>query len=339
MMRISGLVLLLTLAGCAEGPQPIRITGSSTVFPFTKAVADAFVKAGPDRPRPLTQPTGTGPGIAAFCGGKDAKSPDLADASRRMTRAEYDGCRAHGVGEVIEVRVGLDGIAVAQPIAGPPLRLARKDIYLALAANPEGKPNAARTWKDVNASLPATPIKVLGPPKGDGTYDQFIDLLMEPGCLEANTAAKALQQAGGAPFDAACRTLRTDGVYVPEGEDDAGTARRVEQDPQALGLFGYSYLERSANRLRGIPIDGVAPSYAAISAGKYPGARTLFLYVNKQRLKSNRDLQAFLDLYAAMWNPDGPLTKLGLIAMSAGARERSVAAIKNGEVVDREALF
>ena len=332
--------LAVALTACGKSSEPVRATGSSTIYPFTRVVADAFVQANAGRPRPVIVSTGTGPGFRAFCAGVGGDTPDIADASRRMKKAEFDQCLAHGVKEIVEVRFGLDGIALAESNQGPKLELTRKDIYLALAANPSGKPNAARTWRDVNPRLPAIPIKVLGPPPGSGTRDLFVDQLLEPGCFEAVPAARQMQTSGDpAVFDRMCRQLRADGAYVAEGENDTVTVRGIERDPQAVGVFGYSYLERNGSRLRGVPIDGVAPDNASISAGRYPGGRTLYLYIKKQNLKDKPDLQAFLDLYATMWNPNGPLAKIGLIVMSDGARETARQAVADGILLDREQLF
>lgn len=332
--------LLLGLSKCGGGSSdPIRVTGSSTVHPFTQAVGEAFAKQQAGRPAPTVDSLGTGPGIAAFCAGGGSETPDIADASRRMTKAEYDLCQKNGIGQIIEARIGLDGIALAESTNGPKLALTRKDIYLALAATPNGKPNTARTWRDVNPTLPAVPIKVLGPAARSGTHDEFVQLLLEPGCFEAVPNAHALQAAGDAAFERLCGTTRTDGAYVVGGEDYGATVKAVARDPQAVGVFGYSYLEANAATLRGVPIDGVAPEQTAIASGKYPGGRTLFLYIKHSHLKSKPDLQPFLNLYATMWNPGGPLTQRGLIAMSDSARAAALRAITNGEPLDREALF
>lgn len=330
---------VLALAGCNGGSRSVQAVGSSTVFPFTQAVAAEFVKGDSDRKVPVIQSIGTGPGIHRFCEGTGAAHPDIADASRRMRRIEFDKCQANHVGEIIEVPIGLDGIALVEGNGGVPMSLTRKDLYLALAANPMGKPNTAKTWKDVNPALPATPIKVLGPPSSSGTRDAFIELLLETGCLEAMPTAAALKSAGDpAPFEAACRVLRSDGAYVEEGEDDMKIVQAVMRDADAVGLLGYSYLERNAAKLHGISIDGVKPEYEAIASGRYPGARMLYLYVKKSSLTATPDVQAFLNLYLSMVGQNGPLTKLGLIAAPQRLRDRSADALKNGFALDPLAL-
>lgn len=329
-----------TLTGCGGGgSQPIRVTGSSTVHPFTQMVGEAFAKQKAGRQAPSVDSLGTGPGIAAFCAGGGSDTPDIADASRRMTKAEFATCQKNGVGQIVEVRIGLDGIVLATATAEPKLTLDRKDIYLALAATPMGKPNTARTWRDVNPRLPAVPIKVIGPAATSGTHDQFVELLMEPGCFAAMPSAHDLQAKNDPSFATLCRTTRTDGAYVVGGEDYGATVKAVAGDPQAVGVLGYSYLEANAATLRGLPVDGVAPEQTQIASGKYPGGRTLFLYVKRAHLKDKPELQAFLNLYATMWHPGGLLTRHGLIAMSEGMRLASQNAITNGEPMDGEALF
>ncbi|WP_448661671.1 substrate-binding domain-containing protein [Sphingomonas sp. CJ20] len=322
----------MALVSCeSDSAREIRVVGSSTVYPFTTAVAEAFVNAKSGRRAPVIESIGTGAGIKRFCDGVGRQFPDIANASRRMKRTEYEKCAANKVGEVMEVTIGIDGIALAESNAGPKLALSKKDVYLALAANPMGKPNAARTWRDVNPALPPVPIQVMGPPSTSGTRDAFVELILEPGCLEAVPAAKDLKKAPQtAPFDNLCRRIREDGAYIDKGENDNLIVQGLAQNPNALGLFGYSYLEENVTRIHGVPIDGVAPTYATIADGQYPGARPLFLYVKKRHLKAVPGLQDFLNLYATMWGPDGPLVKRGLIAEPQAARDRNADVIRQG---------
>lgn len=334
--RIATLTLAtLALAGCDGDSSPIRVSGSSTVYPFTKAVAEAFAAADTGRKAPLVTSTGTEEGIARFCAGATGEFPDIADASRSIRRSEYAKCQANKVRDIIEVPIGLDGIALVESTAGPKLALTRKDLYLALAANPMGKPNTARTWKDVNPALPAVAIQVLGPPPGSGTRDMFAEMMLQAGCLQAMPEAKAMMASGHpAVLDKTCRQIRTDSAYVPEGEDDSVIVRGLERNPNAIGLLGYSYLEKNAAKLRGVPIEGVVPDNATISSGKYVGGRTLYLYVKKRNLEAKPELKEFLNLYASMWGPGGALVKQGLIAMSDKARDRSKRAIDEAKPMD-----
>jgi phosphate transport system substrate-binding protein len=332
MLRRSSAVTLaaLLLASCNTSPTAITATGSATVFPFTKAVGEAFIKQDPKQPMPEVAAVGTGEGARAFCKPVNGKAPDLLDASRRMTRVEFNACTASGAGDILEIRIGLDGLAFAGSTQGPKLELTSQDIYLALAANPRGKPNTAKTWHDVNAKLPAIPILVLGHPKGSGTREMFEALILRVGCLAAMPeASELLKNPDPAQFDVACLRVRTDGAYVEKGEDDTEIVAALKQNPNALGLFGYSRLEQNATALRGVPIDGIAPEVKTISGGQYPGARTLFLYVRKARLKELPALKDFLKLYLQMAAPGGALTKIGLVALPDGTRKKAAETLEN----------
>lgn len=326
----------LALGSCnSSTSREIRVVGSSTVFPFTTAVAEAFVNQDKSRKAPVVEETGTGAGFKRFCEGVGSQYPDIADASRPMFRSEYDQCRKNGVKEILEIQIGVDGVILAESNKGPKLALTRKDIYLALAANPMGKPNTARTWHDVNPALPAIPITVYGPPSTSGTRDAFVELMLEPGCLAADPNAKTVK-AGSDPaaYDALCRHIREDGAYVDKGENDNLIVKGLEQNPNTLGIFGYSYLEENKDKLRGTTIEGAEPTYNSIAGGQYPGARPLFLYVKKAHLKAVPGLPAFLELYATMWDPKGELAKHGLIAASTNTRFNALQIIQNGTPLD-----
>lgn len=342
MLKRLGMLTLASVAFTSCDGASIRavtVVGSSTVLPFTKAVATAFVAQDDGRRMPVVESTGTSAGMVRFCEGVGGKYPDIVNASRRMHAKEFDTCQANGVKDIIEVPIGLDGIALAESNDGPRLTLTPKDIYLALAANPMGQPNTAKTWKDVNPALPATPITVLGPPSTSGTREAFIELILGPGCIAANPAARELKaNPDPALFTAACHTLRTDGAYVEKGEDDNLIVEGLASNPQAVGVIGYSYLEKNRSRLHGVPIDGVAPTYQDIASGKYPGVRTLYLYVKKRHLDAMPELQDFMRLYTAMWGPDGPLAERGLIIAPDRARRRAAEAITNGYTVERADL-
>ena len=332
--------LALTLAGCdANTTREIRVVGSSTVFPFTTSVAEAYVNQDGTRRPPVVESIGTGAGLKRFCDGAGWEFPDIANASRRIKKSEYDQCVANGVGDVLEIQIGVDGVALAEAKNGPKLQLSKRDIYLALAANPGGKPNAAKFWRDVNPALPAIPIQVMGPPSTSGTRDALVELIMEPGCAEAEHNAKALKAAEDkAPYDKLCKRIRDDGAYIDKGENDNLIVQGLAQNPKALGVFGYSYLEENADRLHGVPIDGVSPSYETIAGGTYPGARPLFLYVKKRHLRAVPGLGAFLALYTTMWEPGGKLVKRGLIAAPDAVRAHSLAVVTQGIPLDPAGL-
>lgn len=328
----------VALASCG-GEAPVHIIGSSTVYPFSSAVAAAFVDANKG-PNPIVEEIGTVAGFEKFCGSAGNDSPDIADASRRMTKAESGKCRAKKVGELMEIAIGLDGIAIAESKAGPKLELTEKDLYLALAAFPMGKPNTTKTWKDVNPKLPASPILVMGPPPSSGTREVFEQKILQPGCLAAMPTAKDLVTGSDpAVLDRTCRQIRGDGPYVQGGEDDDNIVGTLEKNPNAIGVFGYSFLEKNATRLQGLPIAGSSPDIDTIRSGKYPATRTLYLYVKLDNLKKKPALKEFLKLYASMWGPDGALVKRGLIAMSDSARQSSADKIDNPTPLDDTLLM
>ncbi|ODP38554.1 substrate-binding domain-containing protein [Sphingomonas turrisvirgatae] len=330
----------LTLAGCGQqtSRDQITVVGSSTVYPFTTAVAEAFVNNSTQAKAPVIEQGGTGAGMKLFCGGIGVSHPDIVNASRRIKKSEAELCAKNGVTDIMEIQIGSDGIALAEAVKGPNLSLTRKDLYLALAANPGGKPNTARTWRDVNPSLPAIPIKVLGPPSTSGTRDAFAELILEKGCEEVSPEAKALKDSDKNKFDNLCLLIRSDAAYIDSGENDNLIVQKLSTDPNAIGIFGYSYLEENAQRLKGIPIDGVAPSYTSIAEGTYPGARALYIYVKKQHLKAVPGLKAFLAQYAMMWSADGPLAKRGLIASPADRQAVAATAIEAETPLDPASL-
>lgn len=324
--------LALALAGCdANRAREIRVVGSSTVFPFTTSVAEAYVNQDGNRRPPVVESIGTGAGLKRFCDGAGWEFPDIANASRRIKKSEYEQCVKNGVGDVLEIQIGVDGVALAEATNGPKLKLTKRDVYLALAMAPGGKPNTAKFWSDVNPALPAIPIQVMGPPSTSGTRDALVELIMEPGCAQANPQAKAMKAAKDtAPYDKLCKRIRDDGAYIDKGENDNLIVQGLSQNPNAIGVFGFSYLEENADRLTGVPIDGVDPSYATISGGAYPGARPLYLYVKKRHLRAVPGLGAFLSLYATMWNPDGKLVKRGLIAAPEDVRAHASQVVAQG---------
>lgn len=315
------------------------MVGSSTVFPFTTAVAESFVNNGEARKPPVVESIGTGAGMARFCAGAGWEFPDIVNASRRMKKSEYTLCQKNGVGEVLEVQIGVDGVALAEANDGPKLSLTKQDVYRALAMEPGGKPNTARTWRDVNPALPAIPIQVMGPPSTSGTRDALVELIMEPGCAASEANAKALKTSKDTgPYDKLCKRIRDDGAYIDKGENDNLIVQGLAQNPNALGVFGYSYLEENANRLHGVPIDNIAPTYDTIAGGQYPGARPLYLYVKKRHLRAVPGLAGFMRLYSTMWEPGGRLVKRGLIAAPDATRAQARAVVDQGIALDPAGL-
>ena len=336
---------LLATGACADQAsggggtrEQIKAVGSSTLYPFTTLVAEQYVADHPDARPPVIESTGTGAGMNLFCAGIGAAHPDIENASRRMKRGEYATCARNGAREIMEVQVGIDGVAFAEALRGPAMRLTAADLYRAIAAAPGGRPNTARTWADVNPALPATAIQVYGPPATSGTRDALAELILAKGCLATDATAAALHARDEDAFKARCQRVREDGAYVDAGENDNLIVQKLQSNPNAIGVFGYSYLEENAGAVRGVAIDGVMPSYATIADGRYPGARPLYLYIKKAHLRAVPGLQAFLDEYARMWSPGGALARRGLIAAPNAVRAASAAVIRSGTPLDPRTL-
>ena len=332
-LSASALLAILIVAACgsSEPEAPPRtnilVAGSSTVFPFTKAVAERFHAANGQIPAPDVQSTGTGPGFEAFCAGNGGTSPDMVGASRRIHRAELQRCRSNGITNVTELQIGVDGVAVVNSPAGPPVALSRRQIYEALAAAPYGQPNTRTRWNQVDPSLPDLPILVYGPPEGDGTRDSLVEMIMIPGC-ETNAEMRRLKDTDANRHNQICTTIRSDGVYAASGEDDERTATQLIVNPGGLGIFGYSYLERQGDRLRGIALDGVTPSASTISAGTYPASRPLYLYVKGDLVPEVQGLRALLDAYVQAIAPGGYLAAAGLVPATEEVRAQTTEAAR-----------
>ncbi|AHE53824.1 PstS family phosphate ABC transporter substrate-binding protein [Sphingomonas sanxanigenens] len=305
---------LLMIAGCGQpgARDQIRIVGSSTVYPFTTAVAEWFVRTNPRFKSPVVEQTGTGAGMSLFCRGIGAQHPDVENASRRIKKSEYEECARNGVKDIVEIQVGIDGIAFAESVRGPRFELTLTDIYKAVAATPYGKPNTATRWNQVNPSFPDIPIQVYGPPSTSGTRDALTELIMAKAC-DADPAIKALKERDADRHKAICTKVREDGAYINTGENDNLIVQKLGANPNALGIFGYSFLEENMDRLRGIPLDGIQPTYESISSFRYPGARPLYIYVKSAHLRAIPGLREFVAEYANGWNPGGYLMRRGMI--------------------------
>ena len=307
----------LSLAACGSGGSSqasrdfVRAVGSSTVYPFATAVAEQSAKASGGK-SPVVESTGTGAGMKLFCAGVGAQHPDIENASRRMKASEYADCAKNGVKDVIEIQVGLDGVAFAEAKGGLGLALTPELVYRALAANPYGKPNTAKTWKDVNPAFPAEPILVYGPPSTSGTRDALKELILVKGC-DANPEMKALKETNKDKHDEVCGTVRTDGAYVDAGENDNLIVQKLEANPKAVGVFGFSYLEENIDKLMGLTMNGVEPTYASISDFSYPGARPLYIYVKAAHLNAIKGLKEFVAEWAKNWAKDGLLARQGMV--------------------------
>jgi phosphate transport system substrate-binding protein len=298
--------------GSGSSSNDIKIVGSSTVYPFTKAVAEDFMRTNPGI-NVTVESTGTGGGMKLFCAGVGSQHPDVEDASRQIKKSEYDSCVQNGVKSIVEVAVGIDGLTIIEAANGPAMNLTQTDIYKALAANPFGKgANTAKTWKDVNPSLPAIKIRVLGPPPTSGTRDSLADLYLTKGC-DSDPAMKALAKSNEDQHKEICTKIREDGAFVEAGENDNLLVQKVAADPGTLGVLGYSYLEQNADKIRPVTIAGIAPTEATIADLSYPGARKLYIYVKGEHMAAKPKLRDFVASYAKLWNKGGPLERRGLV--------------------------
>lgn len=335
-MLFACLPVLAFTSVAAEARTEIRIVGSSTVYPFTTAVAERFKRSNPQFAAPIVESTGTGGGIKLFCAGVGQQFPDFVNASRRIKRSEVNTCAENGVTGIVEVQIGLDGLVIAQSRNGKFASVSEIDVYKALAANPfGGGANKYKTWNQVNAKLPATKIEVIGPPPTSGTRDSFLDLYMVKGC-ESNPAMVAMKKANEAKYNLACKKIREDGAFVEGGENDNLIVQKIAANPNALGVFGFSYLEENSDKVKDVPINGVVASFETISTFRYPASRPLFIYAKAQHVRAVRGMREFLAEYTkeSTWGPGGALASRGLVAQPAPVREKFAAVVKNLTLLD-----
>ena len=320
---------LLCASGSILARDYISVVGSSTVYPFATVVAEQFGKTSSFK-TPKIESTGSGGGLKLFCAGVGVEHPDITNASRRIKKSEYEKCHKNGVNEIVEVKIGYDGIAIANSKKSTRFELSRKDIFLALAKqvpNPKGGEtlveNPYKTWKDVNSKLPAIKIEVLGPPPTSGTRDAFAELAMEGGCKKISWI-KAMKKKDKKAYKALCHTVREDGAYIEAGENDNLIVQKLEANPKALGIFGFSFLDQNADKVQGALVDGVAPEFEAIAEGKYPVSRPLFFYVKKAHVGQVPGIAEFLAEFSSekTWGDEGYLTDKGLIPMPTAERNQ-----------------
>ena len=320
----------LTLALCgyglagavasADGHQ-IAIVGSSTVYPFTTVVAERFSQI-KNAAAPKVESTGTGGGMKLLCAGVGAEHPDVSNASRAIKSSEVKLCASNGVSAPVEVKIGYDGIVVANSRVGDVISLSRAELFLALArdvADASGNlsPNPHQLWSDVNPALPQAEIRVYGPPPTSGTRDAFVELAMEKGCAKTDMAK--LKDKDEDLYDAACTSLREDGAFIEAGENDNLIIQRLVSNPGTYGIFGFSFLEENLDKVQGVKVDGVEPKFETIEDGSYPLGRPLFIYVKKEHVPVKKDLKDFVMFYLddAALGADGFLLDRGLVPLPA----------------------
>lgn len=274
--------------------EQIRIVGSSTVYPFAASVAEHFGKAGDFR-TPVVEATGTGAGFKLFCEGAGPSAPDITDASRKMLPTEREQCMKSGVTNIIEVKVGFDGITLANSAKGPLFKLTKKQIFLALARDvpKDGKllANFYQRWKQIDSMLPDLPIKVYGTPPVSGTRDTFIELVMQQGCAEVPEFAAVYKEES--TRKKYCQLMREDGAFIEAGENGNLIAQKLIADPETLGIFGFSFLDQNSGKLQGSVIDGILPTFESIQNGTYSISRPLYFYVKGEHLESVAGLRDY----------------------------------------------
>lgn len=320
----------------AQSREQIRIVGSSTVFPYTQAVAEEFANT-TDYSAPVTESTGTGGGMQIFCGGVGIDHPDITGASRAMKQSEYDLCQENGVESVTEVQIGSDGLSIAHSVDGPEISLTKAQLYQALAAevpvDGEVVDNPYTNWNEIDSSLPDAPINVFGPPPTSGTRDAFVELVMETGCSEFD-AVTALEEDR---MEEVCQRMRTDGPFIEAGENDNLIVQRLQSDPNALGIFGYSFLYENQDTLKAVAINGVKPTPETIADESYTVSRPLFFYVKNAHRGVIPGLNEFVAEYVSeeAMGPGGYLEERGLIPLSDERREQVREAATSGSDMTR----
>jgi len=321
----------------------ISVVGSSTVYPFATVVAEQFGKTAGFK-TPKIESTGTGGGMKLFCSGVGVQHPDIANASRRMKKSECEMCDKNGVKDILEVKIGYDGIVLGASKKSSAMNITRKELFLALAANvpePGGAesvvPNPYKTWKDINPALPANKIEVLGPPPTSGTRDAFVELVMEKGGAEfgwIKALEKSEKKEDKDKFKSICHTIREDGAYIEAGENDNLIVQKLDANPHAFGIFGFSFLDQNGDKIQGTPVEGVAPTFEAIADGKYSVSRPLYFYVKKAHVDVIPGMKEYLKEFSSekAWGEDGYLGEKGLIPMPEDERKsftKDVQALKN----------
>ncbi|WP_206452798.1 substrate-binding domain-containing protein [Aurantimonas marina] len=311
-----GTAIALTGQAGAQSRDQIQIVGSSTVFPYTQAVAEQFANQS-EFSSPVVESTGTGGGMKIFCEGVGAQTPDITGASRAMKPSEWELCQKNGVTDITEVLLGYDALSLASSQNGPDLSVTKEQLYKALAAevpvDGEIKANPYKSWNEIDASLPAEPILVYGPPPTSGTRDAWVELVMEEGCGEL-AGIEALEDGRK---DEVCQRMRTDGAFVEAGENDNLIVQRLESDPKAFGIFGYSFLYENQDKLKGAEIGGVTPSEETVESGEYPVSRPLFIYIKNAHREAIPGLNEFIAEYVSenAMGQDGYLLDRGLVPL------------------------
>lgn len=347
-IRIIALTAATALAGSlavspAFARDQIKIVGSSTVFPYTQAVAEEFTKK-TGKKAPVVESTGTGGGMKIFCEGVGEDKADITGASRAMKKSEYETCQKNGVKDVTEALIGYDGLSLASSKEGPDFNVTKTQLYLALGKEipVDGKlvANPYKNWNDVDKSLPAEPILVYGPPPTSGTRDAFVELAMHEGCEELDffkAKKKELdKKAFGTFVKENCSPMRQDGAFIEAGENDNLIVQRLEADEKALGIFGYSFLFENQDKLKGAKVGGVEPSFDTIADSSYGISRPLFVYIKNAHRDVIPGIKEFLEEYTSdeALAKDGYLAERGLTPLSEEKIKELQEAVKSSKPMD-----
>lgn len=328
-------VSLATVAAPAMARDTINIVGSSTVYPFATVVAERFGR-NTDFPTPKLESTGSGGGMKLFCAGVGVQHPDITNASRRMKKGEFEMCQENGVEKITEVKIGSDGIVIAQSKDADKWDLSLKQVYLALAKDvpdPQGGeklvPNPYMKWSDIDSSLPDMAISVMGPPPTSGTRDAFVEIAMEGGCKQYDFIAKVKAE-DKSKYKSMCHSMREDGPFIEAGENDNLIVQRLAQDKGTLGIFGYSFLMENEGQIQALTVDGVEPSPETISSEDYPVARSLYFYVKNAHVGVIPGIQEYVTEFTSegAWGDNGYLVDVGLIPNPRDARMEIAKAVK-----------
>tara|TARA_R110000787_G_scaffold144793_3_gene258622 strand:+ start:521 stop:1561 length:1041 start_codon:yes stop_codon:yes gene_type:complete len=339
-MKLTRILALATAATVAAGASAqardqIRIVGSSTVFPFSTTVAEQFGKTTGFK-TPVVESTGSGGGLKLFCSGVGVEHPDITNSSRRIKKSEVELCAKNGVEKITEVKIGFDGIVLANSKASPQMKITLQQLYLALAKDVpvsmdsgELKPNPYRMWSDIDPSLPKLKIEVLGPPPTSGTRDAFVELAMEAGC-DTLPGIKAMAKTDKDKHKAVCHGIREDGAFIEAGENDVLIIQKLVANKDAFGIFGFSFLDSNADKIQGSIVAGHPPTFEEIAAGNYPVSRSMYFYVKNAHVGVVPGIKEYVAEFTAekAWGPEGYLADKGLIPLPAADR-KSVAASAN----------
>jgi phosphate transport system substrate-binding protein len=318
----------LAVAAPAQARDQIRMVGSSTVYPFATAVAEQFGKTSGFK-TPVVESTGTGGGLKIFCQGVGVDQADITNASRRIKKSEVETCAKNGVTQITEVKIGYDGIVVANSKKSPKANLTLRQLWLALAkqvpADDKGatfKANPYKMWSDIDPGLPKEKIQVLGPPPTSGTRDALVEVAFEKGCTSF-PGVEDLKKSDEAKFKEICHAVREDGAYIEAGENDVLIVQKLEADAHAFGIFGYSFLDQNRDQIQGSAVESVDPTYENISSGKYAVSRPLFFYVKSAHVGAIPGVKEYVSEFTSekAWGPEGYLMDKGLIPLPDAERK------------------